>query len=290
MMSQIINEMEAESQSPNVSLQAGDNKDINAEKDFEFSQVWDVFNALRLQGKLCDVVLDVDNKKFEAHRAILAANSPYFRAMFTNGMQETQQREVKLQGIDPTLMSLIIEYIYTRTVRVDMENVMSLLSVADCFSVNGLTDACVDFMRNSLGYDNCFTVLRFSKLYYREDLTREAKLFINTNFSTLTSSPRKEFLECCLEDLIDTLSDDYLNISEEQEVFEAGVQWVQWDEERRLQYMPEILRQVRVSNVDPTELLDRISANRLCTEPACVEAIASFRAALNEAKLHLKYV
>ena len=202
-----------------MSFQAGDCREVNSEKDFEFSQVWDVFNALRLQGKLCDVVLEVGDRKFEAHRAILAANSPYFRAMFTNGMQETQQREVKLRGIDPTMMSLIIEYIYTRTVRVDMENVMTLLSVADCFSVNGLTDACVEYMKSALGYENCFTILRFSKAYYRQDLTIAAKKFINTNFKRIICSTNKEFLECCLEDLIDTLSDDFLNVSEEQEVF-----------------------------------------------------------------------
>ena len=201
-----------------MTMQGGDCKQMNTEKDFEFSQVWDVFNALRLQGKLCDVVLNVDDRKFEAHRAILAANSPYFRAMFTNGMQETEQREIKLNGIDAEMMTLIIEYIYTRSVRVTMDNVMSLLSLADCFSVNGLTDTCVEYMKSAVGFENCFTILRFSKIYYRTDLQEPAMKFINNNFTEIVSNRHKDFLECSIEDLLDVLSDDNLNVSEEEEV------------------------------------------------------------------------
>ena len=38
-----------------------------------------IFNELRLEGKLCDVVLEVEGLQFKAHKNILCGCSPYFR-------------------------------------------------------------------------------------------------------------------------------------------------------------------------------------------------------------------
>ena len=42
-----------------------------------------VFEELRRQKQLCDVVIHIASAEFSAHRVILAAASPYFRSMFT---------------------------------------------------------------------------------------------------------------------------------------------------------------------------------------------------------------
>ena len=38
-----------------------------------------VFNELRLEGRLCDVLIKEDGVEFNAHKIILCACSPYFR-------------------------------------------------------------------------------------------------------------------------------------------------------------------------------------------------------------------
>ena len=43
----------------------------------------DQINYLRRSNELCDVWLLVGNSKIPAHKIILSASSPYFRAMFT---------------------------------------------------------------------------------------------------------------------------------------------------------------------------------------------------------------
>ena len=47
------------------------------------SLAFSVFEDLRRQKQLCDVVIHIGNAEFCAHRVILAAASPYFRSMFT---------------------------------------------------------------------------------------------------------------------------------------------------------------------------------------------------------------
>ena len=56
----------------------------------------------RENGEFIDVRLKVDKSIFPAHRNVLAANSDYFHAMFTNGMMESNQEVIELK--DENLM------------------------------------------------------------------------------------------------------------------------------------------------------------------------------------------
>lgn len=58
-----------------------------------------------------------------AHRAALAAASPYFYAMFTGEMSESKQNVVILKEVDGDALELLIEYCYTAEVKVTEENV-----------------------------------------------------------------------------------------------------------------------------------------------------------------------
>lgn len=42
--------------------------------------------------------MEFRNFRFSAHRIVLAATIPYFRAMFTTDMAESQQEEIHLKG------------------------------------------------------------------------------------------------------------------------------------------------------------------------------------------------
>ena len=58
---------------------------------------FDSMNILRKTSALCDVILQVDSKRIPAHRVVLAASSPYFKAMFTGELNESKQLEVSLE-------------------------------------------------------------------------------------------------------------------------------------------------------------------------------------------------
>ncbi|CAK8689055.1 unnamed protein product [Clavelina lepadiformis] len=48
------------------------------------SNILNKINSQRLNKKFCDVVLFVDEEEFPTHRAVLAASSEYFDAMFSS--------------------------------------------------------------------------------------------------------------------------------------------------------------------------------------------------------------
>ena len=67
-------------------------------------QLLDTLDALRRCQELCDVVIKAGSKTLFAHRVILAACSPYFRAMFTGEMAESRQMEITIQDVDESAM------------------------------------------------------------------------------------------------------------------------------------------------------------------------------------------
>lgn len=51
----------------------------------------------------------VGERKFTAHRIVLAASIPYFHAMFTHDMVESKQNEITMQGIDPRYSDWVLK-------------------------------------------------------------------------------------------------------------------------------------------------------------------------------------
>ena len=72
-------------------------------------------------------------KKNVFYRAILAACSPYFRAMFTGELAESRQTEVTIRDIDEVAMELLIDFCYTSHIVVEEGNVQTLLPAGRIF-------------------------------------------------------------------------------------------------------------------------------------------------------------
>ena len=68
-------------------------------------------SQFRENGDFIDVRLKVDESIFPAHRNVLAANSDYFHAMFTNGMKESNQEviEFKDESISALSFKIILD-------------------------------------------------------------------------------------------------------------------------------------------------------------------------------------
>ncbi|KAF0876071.1 KLH32 protein, partial [Crocuta crocuta] len=70
-------------------------------------------NQQRSDGILCDVTLIAEEQKFHAHKAVLAACSDYFRAMFSLCMVESGADEVSLHGVTSLGLKQALEFAYT---------------------------------------------------------------------------------------------------------------------------------------------------------------------------------
>ncbi|KAK8760994.1 hypothetical protein V5799_027743 [Amblyomma americanum] len=99
-------------------------------------EVLTTLESLWREGKLCDVEIDASGEgTIQAHRVVLAAAIPYFSAMFTSNLRESQTHRVSIQGVGLRLMELIVRFAYTGRIEVDEKNVCQLLLAANMLQV-----------------------------------------------------------------------------------------------------------------------------------------------------------
>ncbi len=81
------------------------------------------------QRALCDVNLmvlsshDTPLLSIPAHRLVLASSIPYFKAIFTNCMQESVQSEVVLKDVDANGVKLLVSFVYTTKLEITEDDV-----------------------------------------------------------------------------------------------------------------------------------------------------------------------
>ncbi|XP_041460207.1 kelch-like protein 18 [Lytechinus variegatus] len=213
--------------------------------------------SIRRQGKLCDVTLKVEDHKFTAHRIVLAASIPYFHAMFTTDMVESKQEEITMSGIDPSALEVLVNFSYSGRVIINTQNVLSILVCANFLQLQVIKEACCSFLKDRLDPSNCLGIRRFADTMVCGDLFQASTSFLHKQFVDVSSSD--EFMMLSKADFIEILEMDGLNVTGEEQVFDALIGWVKHDEEVRQEYMPELLGLVRLPLIRPQVLTDHIS-------------------------------
>lgn len=138
---------------------------------------------MRSHHMLTDVILEVDQEVFHAHKVILSAASPYFKAMFTGGLKESEMSRVKLQGVSPTAMARIIYFMYTGDIRVTELTVCQLLPAATMFQVSHVIEACCAFLERQLDATNAIGIANFAEQHGCVLLKQRANQFIERHFT-----------------------------------------------------------------------------------------------------------
>ncbi|XP_070566087.1 kelch-like protein 10 [Ptychodera flava] len=221
-----------------------------------------VFRELRQNRQLCDVVISADDQEFPAHRNILSACSPYFRALFTNGMYESLIPLVKIPGVSARIMNQIIDYAYTRDVIITEDNVVDLVVAADQFHILGILDQCVDFLVARLSPDNCIGIRKFAQCYYIPALAEAAFKYTLEHFDEVSSNYDKdEFLELSIDELVELVSHDDLNVKVEEIAFEAVIRWIDYDPENRRLFLFTLLSSIRLGIINPEYFISKVKCH-----------------------------
>ena len=97
-------------------------------------------DILRKNESFVDVKLLVKDKEFAAHKAVLAAASPFFLSLLTSDMRESKEHliRIELEKATASVMEDVLQYIYTGNVSVTEENAHNLMATADYLLLPGL--------------------------------------------------------------------------------------------------------------------------------------------------------
>lgn len=222
---------------------------------------------LRLENSLTDVTLYVDGMEFPCHRVVLAAASNYFRAMFCNDLKEKHEDTIAIKGVDSETMKILLDYTYTSKVLITKQNVQRILEAASLFQFLRMVDACANFLTEVLHPDNCVGILRLADTHSLDTLRTRVQNFLIQNFPQVVTY--EEFLDLPEDIFCNILKSDELSVTEEEQVFETVMSWVQSRENERLSLLPNILKHVRLPLLDPWYFVERVEGDesiRKCPE------------------------
>ena len=228
--------------------------------------------ALRKEGKLCDVVINVQGAQLKAHRIVLAGSSPYFQAMFTGDLEESRMPAVTIRDIQPHVMELLVDYCYTSTIEITEENVQYLLPAAGILQLNWVREACCEFMKHQLDSSNCLGIRSFADTHSCLELQDAADSFAQQHYLEVLES--SEFLSLYADELSGLLESEDLNVQSEEQVFESVMRWVKHDPTRRKDKLHDVLKHVRLPLLERSYLVSKVSSEPLIRQnEACRDLV-----------------
>ncbi|XP_002739550.1 kelch-like protein 24a [Saccoglossus kowalevskii] len=103
-------------------------------------------NNFRKENRFTDVLLCAGDVEIPGHRVVLAASSPYILSIFA--IEALEDGRLYLDYIEPDILHLLVEYIYTSKLSVTKENVGALIKGTQTLQLNSAEQACQEFVLN----------------------------------------------------------------------------------------------------------------------------------------------
>ncbi|GBN94250.1 TD and POZ domain-containing protein 3 [Araneus ventricosus] len=144
---------------------------------------------------LFDINLRTTNRTYPAHKCILSARSPVFKAMFSNNMKEKISEYVDIEDFDDDTISLMLQYIYTAEVKeLEWETALHLYQASDMYEILTLRNVCSFYLKVNLCPSNACETLVLANLHEDDDLKSYVQDFILRDTENIMNSEEWEHL------------------------------------------------------------------------------------------------
>ncbi|XP_053256434.1 kelch-like protein 21 [Podarcis raffonei] len=236
--------------------------------------------ALRAERALLDVTLLAGGGEFGAHRAVLAAASGYFRAMFGGGLREARAARVRLHGVEPECLALLLDFAYTGRVASPggPELAERLLRAADLLQFPAVKAACGAWLAARLEPAAALEMQEFGEAFACAPLAAAARRCVLRHAAESEGELAAQMERLPLPRLLSYLRDDALRVPKEEAAFELALRWVRAEPAARAPLLPQLLAHVRLPFVRRFALLAHVEGEPLVARSeACLRLVAEAR-------------
>jgi len=220
-------------------------------------------DILRRNQSFCDVKVVVKDREFVAHKAVLAAASPFFLSLLISDMRESKEHliRIELEEATASVMEDVLQYVYTGNVSITEDNAHNLMATADYLLLPGLKTVVGRYLTENLATENCISYYYFAVKYQCEELKEEARGMINSDFSAVMET--EDFLSLDMKQVMEWVSSDDITVNVEEEIFKGIVKWVSHNKSEREVNFPGLLHQVRLVSISHDFLLNELVKEEL---------------------------
>ncbi|XP_021295778.1 BTB/POZ and MATH domain-containing protein 3 isoform X1 [Herrania umbratica] len=167
----------------------------------------------------CDIIFQVGDEKFKAHKLILAARSPVFRAQFFGLVGDPNMDKVVVEDFEPSIFKAMLLFIYTdklpdvqeitgsSSMCMSTNMVQHLLAAADLYNLDRLKVLCEAKLCEELNADTVATTLALAEQHHCAQLKAICLKFAATpaNLGAVMQSEGFRHLEECCPSLLSEL-------------------------------------------------------------------------------------
>ncbi|KAI7747956.1 hypothetical protein M8C21_017581 [Ambrosia artemisiifolia] len=170
----------------------------------------------------CDILFRIGDETFKAHKLILAARSPVFRAQFFGLVGNPDMDEVKLEDIEPSIFKAMLSFIYSDTLPDTQQStgsmsiststniIQHLLAAADRFGLDRLKQLCEAKLCEEVNVDTVATTLSLADQHRCSQLKAICLKFASTNLGAVMQTEGFKYVEetcpLLLSELLETVA------------------------------------------------------------------------------------
>ncbi|KAM6945636.1 kelch-like protein 41b [Aplochiton taeniatus] len=245
---------------------------------FQSTLLQDGLKELLNENKFVDCTLKVGDRSFPCHRLIMAACSPYFREIFftEDGKEVENTREVSLEDVDPAVLDMVIQYLYSAEIDLTDDNVQDIFAVANRFQIPSVFTVCANYLQKKLSPANCLAIFRMSLILNCPRLASASRDYIADRFELLHKE--EEFLQLAAHELFAVVGGDSLNVEKEELVFEAVMSWLRHDKDKRLKVLADAFNCVRFRLLPEKYFKEVVEADEIIqADPELLKKIQEIR-------------
>ena len=239
-------------------------------------------NMQRQQTYFCNITLVAkEGNEFKAHRNVLSAASPFFSKLLQSEMKEKGEGVIRFEEISKSVLSNVLEFIYTGNVEINEKNDGDLIIAADYLLLESLKIISGRFLEKQMTTFNCISTFHFAEKYRCQELVLRSTKFIQDNFTSVAKSD--EFLNLEAEEVEKWISSENILVAAEEDVFRIIVNWVEQNKGERKDKFEQLFRHVRLVMLSRDSLFSDVVTNELVTEHFSFFSCASRRRLQTEA-------
>lgn len=138
--------------------------------------------------KYCDFTFLVKDTEFPVHKVVLAKSSLFFDQMFSSAFREgasgSEPSKFGPDSLEPEMFEEFLEYIYIGMIDFtgkDINYAIELAALAHMTEVQSLVDICHSYLRQSIGEDNFYLIVRHAAVMEEPQLVESCKTFVTQN-------------------------------------------------------------------------------------------------------------
>lgn len=182
---------------------------------------WQILEKLYVdRNETGDVTFLVESQRIRAHRWVLAAASPKFKAQFYG--PNMTAGDIEIPNVSVAAFNQFLQFFYKESITLTLENIEEVLNLAKQSLVDEFIANCISFLKRIMTSKNICWIYLFAITYEIDSLRRECERQISKNTKKVFAS--EEFPWCNHDLLLRILKIDSLNCTE-TDVFNACIAW-----------------------------------------------------------------